>query len=104
MTAGLREFGRRWIGLPAAIALVLVMVFGTGLPAAEKKPLADRHKDRGFDCAVCHKEPPPAKVAASSCMVCHGDEAKLAARTKDKNPNPHAMSPLNCENCHSGHK
>lgn len=90
----------------AVVFLSAVLLGSTvGVPSAQdRKPLADRHKDRGFDCAVCHKEPPPAQVKAESCMMCHGDAAGLAERTKGKTPNPHALPSLDCVMCHSGHK
>ena len=90
----------------AVLVFLAVFVFSlVGVPwAQDKKPLADRHKDRGLECTVCHKEPPPAKTTAESCMMCHGDAAKMAERTKGKTPNPHAMPTLDCVLCHSGHK
>ncbi|HOD34465.1 MAG TPA: cytochrome c3 family protein [Syntrophales bacterium] len=92
-------------GLSTIIVLVVFALSLVGtLSAQDKKPLADRHKDRGLDCAVCHKEPPPAKTTSESCMMCHGDAAKMAERTKDKTPNPHAMPKLDCILCHPGHK
>ncbi len=95
-------------GLPTLIVLVVLAVFVlslAGVPwAQDKKPLADRHKDKGLECVVCHKEPPPAKTSSESCMMCHGDAAKMAERTKGKTPNPHAMPNLDCILCHSAHK
>jgi hypothetical protein len=95
-----------WFLTLSVLVFLAVLVFSpAGVPWAEdKKPLADRHKDRGLDCSVCHKEPPPAKMKAESCMMCHGDAAKMAERTKGKTPNPHAMPTLDCVLCHSGHK
>jgi hypothetical protein len=38
-------------------------------------------------------------------MECHGDAKKMAERSKDKNPNPHAYAPdMVCTKCHYGHK
>jgi Cytochrome c3 len=101
--------GRMIRGVSSVLAVMFLSAMLLGsmagvLPAQDKKPLADRHKDKGLDCAVCHKEPPPAKVKAESCVMCHGDAAKLAERTKGKTPNPHALPTLDCAMCHSGHK
>jgi Cytochrome c3 len=103
------DYGRIVRGVFSVLAVIFLSVVllwsMAGVPSAQdKKPLADRHKDRGLDCAVCHKEPPPAKVKAESCMMCHGDVAKMAERTKGKTPNPHALPSLDCVLCHSGHK
>ncbi len=97
---------RAGFSMLAVLVLLAVLVFSTAaVPWAEdKKPLADRHKDRGLDCTACHKEPPPAKVKAESCMMCHGDAVKMAERTKGKTPNPHAIPTPDCVLCHSGHK
>jgi len=40
-----------------------------------------------------------------ACMGCHGDAKKMAERTKNSNPNPHAYAPeMVCTKCHYGHK
>jgi len=106
MKKGCTKVVRRGFSTLVALAFLAVFVLSpAGVSwAQDKKPLADRHKDRGLDCAVCHKEPPTAKTTAESCMMCHGDAAKMAERTKGKTPNPHALPKLDCILCHPGHK
>jgi hypothetical protein len=79
---------------------------GTARAAGDKEYLALRHMARGHTCETCHKEnPPKAKTSYVACMGCHGDAKKMAERSKDKNPNPHAYAPdMVCTKCHYGHK
>jgi fumarate reductase flavoprotein subunit len=75
--------------------------------APQGKFLADRHQERGIQCDRCHKESPPkATVPTKVCFECHGDYDKIALKTKDVHPNPHASHEgnLDCEVCHHGHK
>ena len=60
----------------------------------------------GTPAKTCHKEnPPKAKTSHVACMGCHGDAKKMAERTKNSNPNPHAYAPeMVCTKCHYGHK
>jgi fumarate reductase flavoprotein subunit len=74
------------------------------------KFLADRHKDRGVACAVCHgDENPPKPAAAGKCMTCHKSLEAVAERTKDYDKNPHKnhlteSMEVSCVQCHNGHK
>ncbi len=74
------------------LALVFAAWYGTGPGAAEKKNfLADRHKGKGVECSGCHNESPPkAAVPMATCLKCHGSYAKVAKRTDNTTPNPHA--------------
>ena len=94
------------------LALVFTAWRGTGPGAAEKTNfLADRHETKGVKCDGCHKESPPkAAVPMAACLKCHGSYAKVAKRTDNAAPNPHApphvdkMGEIACEKCHHGHK
>ena len=73
--------------------------------------LADRHVERGTQCAQCHTAGAPApgaKVDMSACTGCHGPLEKVAERTKKKGvtPDPHYnhLVGLSCLECHQGHK
>jgi Cytochrome c3 len=75
--------------------------------AAQEQFLADKHKEVGLDCQGCHQENPPArKVETPVCQSCHGDYAKVAARTEKVEPNPHASHEgyQPCDVCHHAHK
>jgi len=101
--------GRTVMLIAAALVLMLAVLWqgsSYGGPD-EKKFLADRHQAKGIACASCHKESPPkAAVPAAVCLGCHGSYAKIAERTMNASPNPHAshMGALSCENCHRAHK
>lgn len=99
---------RMRIVLGILITLVLAGLQGpTSGGADEKKFLADRHQAKGMTCASCHKEAPPqAAVPTAVCQGCHGSYAKIAQRTINVEPNPHAshMGELSCESCHHAHK
>jgi hypothetical protein len=69
--------------------------------------LADKHNVVGVTCEGCHKEnPPKEQVPTVVCDKCHGDEEKLAERTKKVIPNPHKshLGNVKCELCHHAHK
>lgn len=89
------------LALAAAAALMLCS-------AVQAQPmLADRHVERGQQCAACHMESPPAKaVDAQTCLNCHGGYDKLKERTKDSKVNPHYTHMLEqpCSECHKGHQ
>jgi hypothetical protein len=102
--------------LPGIIATVLMTLAvsagppgpldGTARAAGDKEYLAIRHMARGHTCETCHKEnPPKSKTSHVACMGCHGDAKKMAERTKNSSPNPHAYAPdMVCTKCHYGHK
>jgi hypothetical protein len=103
-------FGK-WTGIAVLAAFAIGFISYWQEPACgaagEIKYLADRHQAKGIACASCHKESPPkAAVPAAVCLGCHGSYAKIAERTMNASPNPHAshMSALPCENCHHAHK
>lgn len=92
-------------------AAFFLMVFAGLSRAADDPSLLDRHQAAGLKCAGCHKErPPKTKPPNTSCLGCHGDQAKLAARTAAVTPNPHAPPHLPqgeaqlCDDCHHVHK
>ena len=101
----------RKAGVVLAAAIVLILAFfwqgaSYGGPE-EQKFLADRHQAKGVGCASCHKENPPKTAAPMTvCLGCHGSYAKVAEKTANASPNPHAshMGELPCENCHHAHK
>ena len=106
---------RRYImrGLIAAILAALAvaagpcgLLGGTARAAGDREYLALRHMERGHTCETCHKEnPPKSKTSHVACMGCHGDAKKMAERTKNSSPNPHAYAPdMVCTKCHYGHK
>ena len=73
--------------------------------------LADKHQKAGVNCQGCHKESPPSKpVPTETCLTCHGDLAKLIARSSKAVPNPHASPHIGpgetprCDECHHVHK
>jgi len=90
----------------AVLAGSLDPLDGTARAAGDKEYLALRHMARGHTCETCHKEDPPkSKTSHVACMGCHGDAKKMAERSKDKSPNPHAYAPdMVCTKCHYGHK
>lgn len=76
--------------------------------AQQQKFQADKHKDRGLDCAACHKETPPSQAVPSAvCKNCH-DPEKLAMKSAEKlgrqNPHDNHLGDIPCESCHHGHK
>jgi hypothetical protein len=100
-------------GVIAVILAALAVAAGPWGPlggavraAGDKEYLAIRHMARGHTCETCHKEnPPKSKTSHVACMGCHGDAKKMAERSKDKSPNPHAYAPdMVCTKCHYGHK
>ncbi|PKN33553.1 MAG: hypothetical protein CVU61_12725 [Deltaproteobacteria bacterium HGW-Deltaproteobacteria-19] len=105
------RIGMRGLLVLAAIllgtAVVLSVSAADPASAPKGKFMADRHQDRGVTCDKCHKESPPkAAVPTKVCFECHGDYDRLAQRTKQVEPNPHASheGKLDCEVCHHGHK
>jgi len=97
----------------ALALLVLVGVMVVGAPdrvwaQGQGKFLADRHQDRGADCAACHKESPPKDAASpQACIKCHGGMGEVAEKTVNAKPiNPHDshLGEVACDQCHRGHK
>ena len=76
----------------------------------KEKFTADRHKERGVTCDVCHGEAQPTKAApAENCLICHQSIAVVAERTKDFERDPHnnhitESADIECTQCHHGHK
>ena len=104
----------------AAVAVMLIIGTVVSQEIQEiqegKKPTADRHKDRGVTCSVCHDGEAEPKAAASpkSCLTCknHGSWNMVADRTnadKGFKFNPHhnhilETNDLECTQCHQAHK
>ena len=94
--------------LAAVLAAFLIYVPGQ---AASPAAGLESHQKAGLTCQNCHKESPPKElVPGAQCLTCHGDLAKLVAKSSKAVPNPHASPHLNpgevpkCEDCHHIHK
>jgi hypothetical protein len=95
-------------------AIVALLGIGAAISqeSQEKKaPTADRHKERGLACGVCHagEEAPTTAAKPDSCFMCHESLSAVAGRTKGFSVNPHKnhiseSSDLACTQCHQGHK
>jgi hypothetical protein len=74
------------------------------------KFLADRHKDRGVKCEICHGEAnPPTAASGEKCLTCHKSIEAVAEKTQDFEKNPHKnhiteAAEVECTQCHNGHK
>ena len=93
--------------LLAYVLAPLLTMSDTSAWAAARTLLAAKHKTAGIECAGCHDEAPPkGKVAQDKCVQCHGDYGKVAEKTKEVTPNPHAshVEDLQCGKCHRMHK
>ncbi len=90
------------------LLLLSATAFGfAGNVAAADQFLAERHAQRSVACTSCHQTMPPKKdVNSSSCEACHGNLAKVAARTDKTDINPHDshVEVVQCLECHQGHK
>lgn len=92
-----------------SIAAILLCA-GVALVQEKEKFTADRHKERGVSCEVCHGEAQPTKAAsAEKCQACHQSLEAVAERTKDFVRDPHKnhitdSSDVECTRCHNGHK
>ena len=81
------------------VVLALFLVVGALAPQIQNqvwaqgqgKFLADRHQEKGTNCAACHKESPPKDaVSSEACIKCHGNMEKVALKTDKVKPvNPH---------------
>lgn len=84
----------------------------TGFAITEEKAAmtADKHKERGLKCEVCHKEAQPKAAApAEACLACHQSLENVAKKTENYTVNPHdnhitKSSEVECTMCHQGHK
>ena len=97
-------------------AALLIIGLAISQEARGNKPTADRHRDRGITCSVCHGGEDAPKTAGSpkSCLLCKNHESLnvVADRTSDKNGyifNPHhnhitETNSLECIQCHQAHK
>ncbi|MDR0311022.1 MAG: cytochrome c3 family protein [Acidobacteriota bacterium] len=100
----------------AIVAALLVIGAGLSQESGENKPVADKHKDRGVTCGVCHNGEADPKSAASpkSCLSCKNHDswnavAKLTNNDKGFKFNPHhnhitESNDLDCTQCHQAHK
>jgi hypothetical protein len=69
--------------------------------------LSDKHKAAGISCEGCHKEnPPKVQVPTLVCNGCHGNQQKIAEKSRNIVPNPHDshLGNQKCELCHHAHK
>ncbi len=74
---------------------------------AEPSLLLDKHKVAGISCEGCHKEnPPKEQVPTPVCIECHGNQEKIAEKSRHVTPNPHDshLGALKCELCHHAHR
>jgi len=97
----------------AALVLISAALISGSRLAATSKPLPSKHAKNGLSCFDCHRNenPTQAAVPEDSCMVCHGDDAAMAAYTKHLPVNPHDPpkkkghpGPFACTECHHQHK
>ena len=98
-----------------AIAAILVIGAAISQETGETKPTAERHKDRGITCSVCHNGEDAPKSAASpkSCLSCknHDSWNSVSERTRETKGykfNPHhnhitETNDLECTTCHRSH-
>lgn len=98
------------IAMVLACFLTALCLFDSG-QAAQPAAGLERHQKAGLTCQSCHKETPPKLlVPGEQCMTCHGDLAKLIAKSSKAVPNPHASPHIGpgeqpkCEECHHIHK
>ena len=76
-------------------------------PTAQPSQMFEKHTNSGLACSACHKESPPATpVQTPTCEGCHGTYEKIAEKTAETVPNPHAShwGQLDCSSCHHMHK
>jgi hypothetical protein len=97
--------------LLAAVALAASAALALPAVAVESTPMLEKHQAAGKKCASCHKESGAKKpVANRVCQDCHGPQPKLAERTAQSHPNPHAPPHLAageaqaCNDCHRAHQ
>jgi len=100
----------------SVVAALLAIGAAASQQAQEQKPTADRHKDRGVTCSVCHDGEADPKAAASpkSCLTCknHDSWNTISERInndKEYKFNPHhnhitETNDLECTMCHQAHK
>ena len=98
-----------------ALSAAALLAAATALPltatAVDTTPMLEKHQAAGKKCASCHKESGAKKpVANKVCQDCHGPQPKLAERTAQAHPNPHAPPHLAageaqaCNDCHKAHQ
>ena len=107
MCANARAVGRLVAAVLLAIALLAA---GASSRAADDDLLLRTHQAAGVNCRSCHAESPPHGAPANAvCVDCHGGQAKVAERTRQIKPNPHAPPHLAagetqiCGDCHHVH-
>lgn len=87
---------------------VAVTAFSGPVPC-QGANLADKHVQKGFQCAACHEKEPPQKdcfIENSQCLVCHGPLEKLKEKYSSlgkKNPHDNHLGEIECTLCHRGH-
>lgn len=93
--------------LLTSLFVAILAFFSCSVFAQNSSTLADRHVQKGQNCAACHSENPPAQaVPTEKCQSCHGGFEAMKEKTKDLKPNPHYthMGDQPCEECHKGHQ
>ena len=81
-----------------------------GVNALYAAGIADLHKAKGLECAVCHgsdiknlQEP-----TIETCAACHSlktlAESSNAYKPTNPHKSPHYQENLDCNNCHHGHQ
>ncbi|MCU0949599.1 MAG: cytochrome c3 family protein [Burkholderiaceae bacterium] len=94
-----------------ATALIASAALTAPAGAVDSTPMLEKHQAANVKCASCHKESGTRKsVANKVCQDCHGTQTKLAQRTAQAHPNPHAPPHLAageaqaCNDCHRAHQ
>lgn len=91
------------------LVAVAFAVFGAFMLNATAAGVADLHKAKGQDCAVCHIDgkPSSSNVSETSCQNCHGEEpAGKALEIEGKkviNIHKTHFDTFECLQCHKGH-
>ena len=102
---------KKMICFTAIVALLGIGVSMSQETPENKKPLGNRHSDRGLACGVCHEgnDKPTTAAKPEACLTCHGSLSAVAERTKGYIANPHKnhiteSNDITCTQCHQGTK
>lgn len=93
------------IGLAAALAASLLLVFSSG--ASAQMTLKGKHKGMNMQCDTCHGQTRPREMPEDAvCLQCHGSRDAVKQRTAKLNPNPHYGhdESISCNDCHKQHE
>jgi hypothetical protein len=106
----IRNLAMTSFALLAGVVLAGAASAATGGNAGDGDLLGKRHAAAGIKCAGCHgNAKKPQAVQMEQCLTCHGDTAKLAAKTAGAKPlNPHESrhygTDADCNICHHQHR